>query len=446
MAIRSLATLLQIPTGPETPGAVDFQRAYSKQLLQDHPVASVTQGIAEIVNGLVGGRLARRANQADALGASAATADTANMIRLLQGDNVTPAAPVAPAQDQLHWGSPATPAPTPPPATPSTSVIPADKLAAYLNNPRIPEGIKSTIFARAIPRNTELDPTAKMQEYEAAKRDGGFKGTFFDYQQQTAGGLGGGINMDDVEGISDAIINGNQPPVLTGLYRLGGPVRAALERKGYDFTKASQDWTATSKLLATMNGAQQTRLRQAVGQVKEALPLVRDLAEKWNAGGFPILNKAQLAAAKEGVLGPEAQSIAVQLEAEIADITSELGTVYKGGNSSTDESLKLAATQLNASWSYPTLLDAIKLAEKNIGYRENSLQLGTAGLPQSQYNQVQPTPEIAPGTVPVGGVPEIAAPAVAPPKVVTPPAGTIEDGYKFKGGDPSKPENWEQVK
>lgn len=216
------------------------------------------------------------------------------------------------------------------------------------------------------------------------------------FRGQSSTRAGNPEDTGNAQSIAQAIVNGDQPPVLTGLYRLGGPVRAELERQGYDLTRATQDWTATTKLLATMNGAQQTRLRQAVGQVKEALPLVQELADKWGAGGYPVLNKAELEIAKQGGLGPDAQSLAVQLEAEIADITSELGTVYKGGNSSTDESLKLAATQLKANWSNQTLKDAIKLAQKNITYRENSLRLGTAGIENSQYNQMQPTQEIAP--------------------------------------------------
>lgn len=256
-------------------------------------------------------------------------------------------------------------------------------------------------------------------------------------------GYGGG---GDAETIAQAIANGDQPPVLTGLYRLAGPVRASLEKQGYNLTKATQDWDATKKLLATMNGAQQTRLRQAVGQVKEALPLVQDLADKWDAGGYPTLNKAQLVLAKEGAFGPDAQSIATQLEAEIADVTSELGTVYKGGNSSTDESLRLAATQLNASWSNKTLKDAIELARKNITYRENSLRLGTAGIENSTYNQTQPTQEINPQ--PDAAVTDPNAPALAPASAASPPApatGSIEDGYRFQGGDPADPQNWVPV-
>lgn len=205
-----------------------------------------------------------------------------------------------------------------------------------------------------------------------------------------AGSAPSAADTDNAKTIAQAIANGDQPPVLTGLYKLSGPVRAELERNGYDLTKASQDWEATKKNIASMNGPQQLRLRQTVGMVRESLPLVQELADKWDAGGYPALNKAELIAAKQGVLGPDAQSIATQLEAEIADITSELGTVYKGGNSSTDESLKLAAMQLSADWSPQQLHDAIELAKKNIQYRWNSINQATAGIPNSQYDPNRP--------------------------------------------------------
>lgn len=37
-------------------------------------------------------------------------------------------------------------------------------------------------------------------------------------------------------------------------------------------------------------------------------------------------------------------------------------------------------------------------------------------------------------------------PAADPPRKAAPPVGTVERGYRFKGGDPSKPESWEQVR
>jgi hypothetical protein len=71
---------------------------------------------------------------------------------------------------------------------------------------------------------------------------------------------------------------------------------------------------------------------------------------------------------------------------------------------------------------------------KLIGYRENALKLGTAGIDQSQYNQMQKSPDITPqagAPVPTGGaaVPVTPAaipvaplpPAAATPKVAIPP-------------------------
>lgn len=260
-------------------------------------------------------------------------------------------------------------------------------------------------------------PTTAMRNAEAM----GFKpGTpeYNDYLQKTGSGFGGNASPDDVNLVTQAIINGDQPPTLSGLYRNTLPVKAALEKQGFDLTKASQDWTSTNKMLSTMNGTQQTRLRQAVGTVKETLGLVDNLAEQWQAGGYPILNQANRKLALQGVYGPEANSIATQLGAEIADITAEMGTVIMGGNTPTDHSLELAAQNLSADWSYPTLKAAIALARQNIAYRENSLKLSTAGIPDSQYNQFKSVPD---------------APATPPGAPPAPP--TAPSSHAFKEGD-----------
>lgn len=195
----------------------------------------------------------------------------------------------------------------------------------------------------------------------------------------------------DAGTIAQAIINGDQPPILTGLYRLGGPVRAKLEEQGYDFTKAKQDWDATTKLLGTMNGATQTRLRQAVGFVNESLGIVDELAQKWQAGNYPLFNKITLKAALEGVAGQEAQSLARQLSQQVQDMQSELAVVYKGGNSPTDMGLKNAAEMININDPMQTILDSTNLIRRNMKYRTASLKLATAGIGESQYNQMAPT-------------------------------------------------------
>ncbi len=95
----------------------------------------------------------------------------------------------------------------------------------------------------------------------------------------------------------------------------------------------------------------------------------------------------------------------------IADMTSELGTVYKGGNASTDESLRLAGQNLQADWSAQTLLDNIKQIKQQIVYRKNSMKVLTQGTPGNRYDQPV-APEAAP-TAPAQAAPQ-GAPAGGP--------------------------------
>lgn len=191
----------------------------------------------------------------------------------------------------------------------------------------------------------------------------------------------GGVGSDKAENaklIAQGIFNGHQPPELKGLYSLGGPVRAELERKGYDLTRANQDWTATQRHLASLNGPQQLRLRQAVAFVDESMGNIETLAKEWDAGQFPILNKVQLAAAKHGALGAKAQSIATRLDGAIADGVGEMANVIMGGNSPTDSSMKLASHNLSSDWSRDTLLDNVKQVRLSLKYRKNSIETANA--------------------------------------------------------------------
>lgn len=194
---------------------------------------------------------------------------------------------------------------------------------------------------------------------------------------------------ESVKGMKDGTI----PPQLPGRASKDyTAIMAEAHRQGYDLAKAAQDWQAQQKYLATLNGAQQTRLRQAIRFTTDSLDVIDDLNTQWKGGRFPMLNKANLALAKNGALGKEAQAIATKLDAQIADLVSELGTVYKGGNSSTDESLKLAAKNLSADWSQSQLASAVDLARQNLKIRANSMNaLGAVQAPGGAAPAAIPT-------------------------------------------------------
>lgn len=176
--------------------------------------------------------------------------------------------------------------------------------------------------------------------------------------------------------IAQGIIAGDQPPTLTGLRENTAEVRAELHRRGFNLARATQDWHATEKHLATLNGAQQERLRQAVSFTSDSLGIIEDLYNQWQkvgkTSGWKAFNRASLETAKQ--LPGDAGNIAHRLEAQINDLTAELGTVYKGGNSSTDESLKLAAQNLKADWNEKTFKDALGQVRQNLEIRQNSIR------------------------------------------------------------------------
>ena len=205
----------------------------------------------------------------------------------------------------------------------------------------------------------------------------------------TGGGAAGGDNVKDaVAGMKD----GTLPPQMPG--RASKDYTAILaesRRQGFDLGKANLDWNATQKHVATMNGAQQLRLNQAINALPDMLDNVDALAAKWKGGKFPILNKANLALAKGGAYGQDVASIATQLDAQIADVTADLGNVYMGGNSPTDHALGLAGKSLKGEWSEQVLHDMVKLAKTNVTIRRNSIaNTGVAGA--SAGNPYAPPP------------------------------------------------------
>lgn len=251
-----------------------------------------------------------------------------------------------------------------------------------LNGKRMLAGYDPDSNTYYAPGDTRTPLTGDIQEYNKPPA-------------ATGSGQGGG---DTAEAIADAIIRGEQPPETTGLYRYGAAVKAILAKKGYNQSAALTDWRATQAHVRTLNSAQQTRLNQAVDNAAHSLDVIEDLAAQWQAGRFPVLNRGRLAAAKSGALGPQAQQIATALDAQIADVTAELGNVYMGGNSPTDHALSLASKNLSASWSQPQLAALIKQARTNLQIRRNSIvNAGVAGA--SAGNPYAPTQPTAPAGV-----------------------------------------------
>jgi hypothetical protein len=181
---------------------------------------------------------------------------------------------------------------------------------------------------------------------------------------------------------------------MKGLFRFGAPVRAYLAAQGYDHATATNEWTAQQKYLAATNGPTLVRMQAAIGMIPQQTAKIRSLWEQWkqeaSVSGIKQFNRAQLFASKQ--TGGKAGALANALDAQIADLTSELGFVY------TDHSFKLAGANLNSQWDDQSVQLALKNIDDAAIYRRNAMNttvaLGTGGT-----NRYAPTPmENAPDT------------------------------------------------
>lgn len=225
--------------------------------------------------------------------------------------------------------------------------------------------------------------------------------------------LGAGVADDIAEGI----INGTQPPSTQGLYRNGPQVRAKLAQRGYDLKTAELDYKATIRHMASMNSSKQITFYNAVQTAHDSLDLVDQFATEWKSNSnFGPLNRARLIAAANGAYGEEQAKVARKLQAQITDLTSELGQVYMGGNSPTDHSLELAGKNLSADWSEGVLHDMTDLARKNLKIRLNSLNSSPVLGLAKQADQPPATAPTLPGSPAASATP---APSPVATKRVT---------------------------
>lgn len=212
--------------------------------------------------------------------------------------------------------------------------------------------------------------------------------------------LGAGVADD----IAEAIMAGTQPPDTKGLYRTGPQVRAKLAQQGYDLKNANLDWQAAQKFILGVNSPPLIRLRASANTAFHSLDLIDEYNKQWKAGGFPVLNKARLAAAQQGALGPEAQKIAFQLDGQIATLQFELGNVVMGGNTPTDQSLEQMRKELQTDWPEGVLDTMIDQAKRNLSIRINSFkQIAPAGQSEEAQKEArwsQDHPQTSPSTTP----------------------------------------------
>lgn len=184
---------------------------------------------------------------------------------------------------------------------------------------------------------------------------------------KTAGAPGKG--PEAVNAIAEGIKSGNQPPVLTGLYGMSGPVRAKLQEDGFDLSKAQIEWKRAEKQVATLNGPQMTRFVGLASSVQNTIDEVNDLAKKMDLGGIPAKNAFELKAFMNVEGNSKNGQLAARYIAAVNTLKEEFANLANGGYAPTEPAWALANQQIDGNFGVKQLGASLGEIKRLINYR-----------------------------------------------------------------------------
>jgi hypothetical protein len=185
----------------------------------------------------------------------------------------------------------------------------------------------------------------------------------------------------DPKAIAAQIRTAGAPPDIS---QYGRPAAAAiaseLAKKGpngeppFNLAAAQREWKAQINLNRTMNGAQQVRLDESIRSGLAMYDKVDEIAKQWNSLGLGVLSRANLLAARNGLKGQAAASLANQLTGQIGQLTSDIATIEQGGLTPTNEARATAEKSMQDWWGTGTILDMTAQGRYNMQIRHNARQ------------------------------------------------------------------------
>lgn len=197
------------------------------------------------------------------------------------------------------------------------------------------------------------------------------------------------LSESDPQAIAESIIRGESHPDPSKLGRVVGPiVSSILAKRGFNQQRALQSYNATARHFATLNGRLQLQIRQSANTVLEGLNEVERLADELYkvspSTRMTPLNKVIVKGSREwGLLSPEAQDLATQLNGQVSTLIPELSNIYSAGGVPTDRAMKLAEQVLNPNWPPNRIKSGINRERANINFRINAINETQAVTPES---------------------------------------------------------------
>ncbi len=210
-----------------------------------------------------------------------------------------------------------------------------------------------------------------------------------------------GKGPEAVAAIAEGIKSGNQPPVLTGLYGMSGPVRAKLQEDGFDLSKAQIEWKRAEKQVATLNGPQMTRFVGLASSVQNTIDEVNGLAKEMDLGGIPAKNALELKTFMQVEGNSKNGQLAARYIAAVNTLKEEFANLANGGYAPTEPAWALANQQIDGNFGVKQLAASLSEIKRLINYRIQGVP-GLSGLGAGAPNRYTGATGTQP-TAPEGG-------------------------------------------
>lgn len=174
------------------------------------------------------------------------------------------------------------------------------------------------------------------------------------------------------ENIAQAISDGKQSPMLTGMYGAGPYVREALAKKGVNLYALQNDFVANQAYFKNINSTQQIRLKQALTSVKDSIPELRRLNQEFQRSGWTPLNAAELKLAMTGT-DPKKRDLATKFVTQINLMRDELAQGFMAGGQPTDKALDMSNEVIDKFYGAKQLSAGLDQLEINLAIREKAI-------------------------------------------------------------------------
>lgn len=178
-----------------------------------------------------------------------------------------------------------------------------------------------------------------------------------------------GKGPEAVKAIGDGILEGKNPPEMTRLYGMAGPVQAYLSDHGYSLAKAQLDWEAAKKQVLSLNGPQMVRYIGLAKSAVNTIDEVKRLSNQLKLDHIPAYNHVQLLTYIQAHASGKEHNDAVAYLGAVNTLKEEFANLANGGYAPTEPAWALANQQINGDYDVGALATSLNEVQRLINFR-----------------------------------------------------------------------------